>query len=109
MKMIDGDAAVWLLRKHNMYDAAELIKTMPAHHKKTNLSLAVSNFLSSKADKREIDTSAYMLPKSCYQTYRQYLLRRGITDCYCYMEHGRVYLARVQRRGGDGETAVRRP
>lgn len=107
MKKIDGDAAVWLLRKHSMYAAADLIATMPAlqRHKRTKTAIVVDNFLASNADTMELDTSAYKRPNCCYQTYRGYLARTEISDCYCFMDRGRVFLARVHRRADDGKTA----
>lgn len=107
MKTIDGDAAVWLLRKHDMYEAAELIRTMPVVqiNRRSQVAQAVENFLASGASVVEIDVSAHKTPLSGYQTYREHLRRRKITACYVYMDQKRVFLARVPGRATDGKTA----
>lgn len=107
MRMIDGDAAVWLLRKHDMYDAAELLKNMPALHapRQSIVSQTVFDFLNSGADRREISTKGYKNPLSCYQVYREHIRRKSVMACYVYMDQKRVFLARVPGRATDGETA----
>lgn len=111
MKMIDGDAAVWMLRKHSMYEAAELIKNMPALHvsRWSPIEQTISDFLTSGADTMEVKTAGYKTPVGCYQTYREHLRRRNITACYVYMDQKRVYLARVPRRGADATNPANRP
>ena len=103
MRKIDGDALEALLRKRGMNDAADLAATMPmiGRPRTTHAFSVVSAFLSSAADCIEVETSSYAHPQSCYQSYRGYLNRENITACYCYMERGRVYLARVPGRGAD--------
>lgn len=110
MKPIDGDAAVWMLREHDMYEAAELIKAMPElqSRKHSQVLQTISDFLTSGAATLEIDASGYIRPESCYQVYRECLRRKHITSCYAYMDHKRVFLARMPGRGVDGKTAVRR-
>ena len=107
MRPIDGDAAVRLLRKYDMYDAAELIKELPRLRRgnDTKITRVISGFLASGRDKLELDTSGYQHAPSCYQVYRSNLRRHNITECYVYMEEGRVFLARVPGRATDGETA----
>lgn len=96
MKPIDGEAAVWMLREHDMYEAAELIKAMPRIEiRKTPVSCVIEDFLASNERQIELDTSAYAEPHNCYITYRAALKRYGINDCYVFKKHGRIYLARL--------------
>ena len=103
MKPIDGNALEALLRKRGMHDAADLTAMMPkiGRPRTTHAFPIVSAFLSSADEKIEVETSSYAHPLSCYQSYRGYLARENITACYCYMDRGRVYLARVPGRGAD--------
>ena len=109
MRKIDGDALEALLRKHGMHAAADLTATMPmvGRPRTTHAFPIVSAFLSSAADCIEIETSSYAHPISCYQSYRGYLDREHITACYCYMERGRVYLAKVPGRDDDAAASQR--
>lgn len=96
MRPIDGDAAVWLLREHDMCEAAELIKAMPCVEIKRSPVLSViENFRASNERQIELDTSSYVEPTNCYVTYRAALKRYGITDCYVFKKRGCIYLARL--------------
>ncbi len=112
MRKIDGDTAEKLLRERGMYDAANLIANMPTIHYRrfSRKGQEIDNFLASKEDVLEIDTTAYKRPLSCYQSYREYLTRWNITTCYCYMEQGRVFLERIPGRADNAAyNAIRRP
>ena len=110
MKMIDRDVAVKLLRKHDMYDAAELIATMPVikHARWSPVWQNISDFLDSGADMMEVKTTGYKTPVGCFQTYRERIRRDHITACYVYMDQKRVFLARVPGRYTDAENAMQR-
>lgn len=110
MKLIDSDAAVKLLRKYDMYDAADLIRELPVIRQKraSKITRIINGFLESGCEKMELDVSEYMHPTSCYVSMRGYLSRNDIKDCYCYMENGGVYLVRLPGRSTDGETPTLR-
>ena len=109
MRKIDGDALEALLRKQGMHAAADLTATMPmiGRPRTTHAFPVVSAFLYSANEKIEVDTSSYAHPISCYQSYRGYIAREHITACYCYMERGRVYLAKVPGRDTDAAASQR--
>lgn len=109
MRKIDGDALEALLRKQGMHAAADLTATMPmiGRPRTTHAFPIVSAFLYSADEKIEVETSSYAHPISCYQSYRGYIAREHITACYCYMERGRVYLAKVPGRDDDAAASQR--
>ena len=109
MRKIDGDALEALLRKQGMHAAADLTATMPmvGRPRTTHAFPIVSAFLYSPDEKIEVETTSYANPISCYQSYRGYLSRENITDCYCYMDRGRVYLAKVPGRDDVAATSQR--
>lgn len=106
MKPIDGDALVRLLRKCGMDDAAEIAEMMPPVKvkKQSPVSRIIDDFRASNAPRIEIDASKYSEPRYCYYVYYNALQRAKITDCYVFIDRGRVFLERVPGRTTDGET-----